>query len=330
MVAQPEFPEVRGDVDANAEVTTADLAVVLDNFLLPVPTRQAGDLDGDGMVGLTDLTEVMTEFGRQGYAAVTPPPGSVETVLCDLGTAGVASVTPRASELMRLVIAERAGFEEFEVEFVPLPGYYPPGFTFEGDLSFLTGCASDPRVQVALLRVMMDCPLQPNITVSATVCPELEIQPYWAMTFPERTSRERTIRIAVSTNAEDPCGLLAHELLHAAQFCALGFYESSISCPSFYARYRDRYGYLCRELEANRFAGLCVGEPPVSQSECCERICRAYAQALGWRGEGCSINCVDCCSQFASPSASSPSPQCCNSGEWICDDICDPFSPSMP
>ncbi len=328
--AQPEFPEVRGDVDANAEVTDADLGVVLDNFALQAPTRQAGDLDGDGNVGLADLTEVMTEFGCRGYRAIAAPLGSVETVRCDLGTAGVALVTPRASEIMRLVIVERAGFEEFEIGFVPLPNHYPPGFGFRGNLPLLMGCASDPRVQFALRRIWIDCPLEPYITVNARECLPLESFPAPAVTIPNCVVHGRKIQIEVCTNAEDPCGLLAHELLHAAQFCALGFFESSTSCETLFGRVSDRYGYLCRELEANRFSGLCSGEPLVSHAECCERICFAYALALGWRGEGCSINCVDCCSQFANPIDSSPLPHCCHQGEWICDDICKSFSSSSP
>ncbi len=337
IIATPVLPEVSGDVDADAEVTNADLTIVLENFTLPVPTRQSGDLDGDGVVGLTDLTEVITEFGRRGYEAIAPPPNAAGAVLCDLGSAGVAWVTPRASARMHLRIVETPGVEELAIDLEPLPGYFPPGFLLEGDLPFLMDCASDTRVQQALGRVMADCPMARDITVSAAACVPLAAWSFQAQTFFDCLPSRR-LHIAVCVNGEDACGLFAHELLHAAQACALGFFDPSISCDEARARLRDPYHFLCRELEANRFVGLCSGEPGVSHAECCERICREYAKELGWRGEGCSINCVDCCTQFATnalplvggASENPPSPHCCSFGEWVCDDICDTFGPSAP
>ena len=51
----------RGDVDGDNDVDLSDLAELLANYGSPAPA--AGDLDGDGDVDLSDLAELLSNYG---------------------------------------------------------------------------------------------------------------------------------------------------------------------------------------------------------------------------------------------------------------------------
>lgn len=51
------------DLDGNGFVGLADVSILLSNFGMTGATPEQGDLDGDGMVGLSDLSQVLAMFG---------------------------------------------------------------------------------------------------------------------------------------------------------------------------------------------------------------------------------------------------------------------------
>jgi hypothetical protein len=321
IVATASVPEVSGDTNGDAEVTTADLLVILENFAIPVPTRRSGDLDGDGVVGLTDLTEVITEFGRRGYEAIMPPPNAAGAVLCDLGTAGLAWVTPRASAKLRLRIVATPGSEEVAIETLPVPGYFPPDFYPLGNVWMLFGCVSDARVQQVLRRIVQSCPLNGPIFVNFCACgPHGTIQGASGATrFSCLSDIGRAIEVMVCENAEDPCGVFAHELIHVVQYCEYGAFAGAHSCSTINAMLDDPRDHLCRELEAHQFFGACDGDPATDHATCCEILCILQAKYWGWRGDGCPNSCVDCCMNWGEA--------CCVAGRWSCPEstICPMF-----
>ena len=320
IVATADAPEVPGDVDGNAEVTNTDPAVILQNFTLPVPTRQSGDLDGDGVVGLTDLTEVITEFGRRGYEGITPPPNAAGAVLCDLGSAGVAWVTPRASAMMKMLIVETPGSEALAIETTLVPSYFPPGFFVSSCGQLLDGCDEDPRLQLALRMLSPACDV--GLSVKISCLPGGNPHALGKVHFYCSSSSPRHAAILLNTSSPDLCGTLAHELVHVAQACAAGFFDGSIPCATF-----NRQGWfllwsLCSEFEAHQFAGLCEAGSGTDLIGCCERICAAYDTMWSWRAEGCANPCEACCINYALG--------CCERGEWACSDQLCPGGPFIP
>lgn len=50
------------DLDGDGQIGVADLSILLENFGLPGGLAQ-GDLDGDGDITIADLSELLTNFG---------------------------------------------------------------------------------------------------------------------------------------------------------------------------------------------------------------------------------------------------------------------------
>ena len=302
-------PAVFGDVDADSEVTVADLVTVLENFAIATSTRKDGDLDGDGMVGLADLTEVVTELGRRGFEALEPPQNASDAVLCDLGTAGPAWVTPRAPALLSLRMVASSTSDEPLLVMEPVPGYFPPGFSTSGCESLLDGCNDDPRVREALRMLYQSCGSSAVPVVVSCLrggaagplgrliprCPS--IRPRWAHILLDRLD-------------SDLCGILAHEVVHVAQLCESGFFDEDVDCHEHSALWGHPLQRLCQELEAHRVSGLCDPTTGSDIVDCCGELCRAYRQEWGWRLAGCDDPCEACCTNHGL--------DCCDRGQWLC------------
>jgi hypothetical protein len=303
-------PAAFGDVDADSEVTVADLVTVLENFAIATSTRKDGDLDGDGMVGLADLTEVVTELGRRGFEALEPPQNASDAVLCDLGTAGPAWVTPRAPALLSLRMVASSTSNEPLLVMEPVPGYFPPGFSTSGCESLLDGCNDDPRVREALRMLYQSCGSS-AVTVRVSCLP---VGPAPVNGF-RRPARLKVscfppprMQLCLDTSDDELCRNLAHEIVHVAQVCEAGFLQDD--CNEVVRRLLHPLNQLCQELEAHRVAGLCDPTTGSDIVDCCELLCRAYREEWGWRLAGCDNPCEACCTNHGL--------DCCDRGQWLC------------
>jgi hypothetical protein len=310
MVPSLAPPSVLGDVDADAEVTEADLLTVLENFAVATPTRESGDLDGDGAVGLSDLTEVITEMGRRGFEALEPPQDAANAVLCDLGTAGPAWVTPRAPALLSLRMVASSTSNEPLLVTEPVPGYFPPGFWTSGCESLLDGCNADPRVREALRMLYQSCG---STAVPVRVaCLPVGPAPVDGFSNPARLDLDCLppwrVTLYLDTSNGELCRNLAHEIVHVAQYCEAGMLQDD--CNEVVRRLRHPLNQLCGELEAHRVAGLCDPSTGSDIVDCCEILCRAYRERWRWRLAGCENTCEACCTNHGL--------DCCDRGQWLC------------
>ena len=302
-------PAVFGDVDADSEVTVADLVTVLENFAIATSTRKDGDLDGDGMVGLADLTEVVTELGRRGFEALEPPQNASDAVLCDLGTAGPAWVTPRAPALLILRMVASSTSDEPLLVMEPVPGYFPSGFSTSECESLLDGCNDDPRVREALRMLYQSCgssavPVVVSCLRGGAAGPLGRLIPRCS------SIRRRWAHILLDRLDSDLCGILAHEVVHVAQLCESGFFDEDVDCHEHSALWGHPLQRLCQELEAPRVSGLCDPTTGSDIVDCCGELCRAYRQEWGWRLAGCDDPCEACCTNHGL--------DCCDRGQWLC------------
>ena len=308
VIPTQDIPEVLGDVDSNAEVTIDDLTVIVENFSLPVPSRRSGDLNGDGVVGLDDLTEVVMEFGRRGYE----PAPTNNALLCDLGTAGTAWVTPRAASLFELTLTQIDATTEIALGTEPAPGYFPPGFWLEDCGARILECAADGRVQNALRALWWECDIDhciPHVTITCKPCP---LNPGANLiragtTLPVCRST-RSASVTLCSNGPDLCATLAHELMHVAQMCSHGLFRDDVECAVVADWYFNPFNQFCMEFEAHRISGLC--EPSLQENlvQCCGHLCNVYRDGLGWRIVPDAAACTEWCGMYAE--------NCCQDGEW--------------
>ena len=117
-----------------------------------------------------------------------------------------------------------------------------------------------------------------------------------------------TITICSGSNIND-CEVLAHELTHISQYCAMGLFSlQSVSCDQFEAIRRDPRNAICRELEAYRTAGQCDDNPATPLSDCCNRACGSASRY--WQGS--VVNCQNCCKELSDR-------RCCDHGVNECE-----------
>jgi FG-GAP repeat len=307
--ARPTIERAVADTDLDAKVTVTDLATVFENLgATEADGATSGDVTGDGVVDGADVGLVGSSLGNELYGDV---------IATDAGCPA-ASVSIQAIDETVCVHAENttvlaAELVDGVVNPVDPADIIHPNNNECGER--IRACLTNPRVIEAVQLVAARCwpgGVGPPGVIGRIYCaPCNELQPGtqgYAGTICIGSTRQVTITICSGSNIND-CEVLAHELTHISQYCAMGLFSlQSVSCDQFEAIRRDPRNAICRELEAYRTAGQCDDNPATPLSDCCTRACGSAARY--WQGS--VVNCQNCCKELSDR-------RCCDHGFNECE-----------